>query len=316
MLNLRVRSITYEAEGIRSFELVHPQGRELPVFEAGAHIDVSIPGGYTRQYSLCDPPWQRRHYRIAVLEDSAGRGGSAALHRTLRAGDMLAVSEPRNLFALDPIPGPRLLLAGGIGITPLMAMAETLQQRGEDFVLHYCTRSPERTAFRSRLQALAAEGRVFFHHDLGEPGRGLDIAALLARPEPGAQLYFCGPPGFMKAVQAGAAHWQASQVHYEYFGVEPALNARISHGQAGQVRLARSDKVLTLAPGQTLLQAIRDAGVDCASSCEAGVCGTCKVRYFSGRPEHHDFVLSEAERAEYVLVCCAGPGSEALLLDL
>lgn len=318
MLTLCVRSITYEAEGIRSFELVDPRGKDLPTFEPGAHIDVSIPGGYTRQYSLCDPPWKRKHYRIAVLEDPQGRGGSKSLHSEVRAGDLIEVSEPRNLFPLDRGAGHKVLLAGGIGITPVLAMAEELRRGNQSFELHYCTQTPERTAFRERLQPLIAQGQVFLHHDRGEPGKGLDIAALLATYQEDAQLYFCGPPGFMKAVQSAAAHWPAGAVHYEYFGIDPNLTEKIASASqsAAQVRLAKSDKVLTLEPGQTLLQAIRQAGVECDSSCESGVCGTCKVRYFSGKPEHNDYVLSDDEKKEYVLVCCAGVGKEALLLDL
>jgi vanillate O-demethylase ferredoxin subunit len=319
MLTLCVRSITFEAEGIRSFELVDPGGKDLPGFEAGAHIDVSVPGGSTRQYSLCDSPWQRKHYRIAVLEELHGRGGSRALHASVRAGDMIEVSEPRNLFALDASARHSVLLAGGIGITPVLAMTEALRRANQSFELHYCTQTPQRTAFRERLQPLVASGQAHLHHDRGDPKKnGLDIAALLAPYEKGTHLYFCGPPGFMKAVQSAAANWPAGTVHYEYFGVNPEVTEKLvsSGATEGQVRLAKSDKVLTVGSGQSILSAIREAGVECHSSCESGVCGSCKVRYFSGKPEHNDYVLSEDEKEEYVLVCCAGVGPEALLLDL
>ncbi|MBP6018707.1 MAG: oxidoreductase [Burkholderiaceae bacterium] len=319
MLTLLVRSITYEAENIRSFELVDPSGKDLPPFEAGAHIDVSVPGGLTRQYSLCDSPGSRKHYRIAVLEDHAGRGGSKAMHASLRAGDMLDVSEPRNLFPLKPGARHNVLLAGGIGITPLLSMVDQLQRDQQSFELHYCTQKPERTAFRSRLQSLVAGDQAFLHHDGGDPKNGLDIVTKLEKYEEGVHLYFCGPPGFMKAVQKAAAHWPEHAVHYEYFGVDPSLAEKLAASapsEGVQIRLAKSDKVLTVEPGQTILAAIRQAGVACESSCESGLCGTCKVRYFSGKPDHNDFVLSEEEKNEYVLVCCAGPGTEALLLDL
>lgn len=319
MLTLCVRSITYEAEGIRSFELVDPSGKDLPAFEAGAHIDVKVPGGYTRQYSLCDAPWQRRHYRIAVLEDPQGRGGSAALHARIRAGDLLQVSEPRNLFPLHPQAGHCVLLAGGIGITPLMAMAEQLRRSGRSFELHYCTQTPERTAFRERLRPWEQEGRVRLHHDRGDPRQGLDIAGLLHDMAPDRHLYFCGPPGFMKAVQQASAHWPAEQVHFEHFGAMPsaAPAPAAADGIApAEIRLARSDKVLPVAGGASILQTLREAGVACESSCEAGVCGCCRVRYLSGEPEHNDFVLSDEEKKEFVLVCCAGVGKQPLLLDL
>lgn len=318
MLTLRVRSITYEAEGIRSFELVDPDGKDLPAFEAGAHIDVSVPGGLTRQYSLCDSPGIRTHYRIAVLEDLAGRGGSKAMHAGLRAGDMLNVSVPRNLFPLKKGAQHNVLLAGGIGITPLMCMVDQLQQDRQSFELHYCTQKPERTAFRSRLQSLVAGDKAFLHHDGGDPKNGFDIAARLEKYEEGMHLYFCGPPGFMKAVRNAAAHWPEHAVHYEYFGVDPALSAKLesSAAEGVQIRLAKSDRLINVEPGQTILAAIRQAGVECESSCESGMCGTCKVRYFSGKPEHNDYVLTEEEKSEYVLVCCAGTGTETLLLDL
>lgn len=180
MLTLCVRSMTYEAEGIRSFELVDPEGADLPPFEAGAHIDVHVPGGYTRQYSLCDSPSQRKHYRVAVLDAPDGRGGSRALHEKVRAGDLIQVSEPRNLFPLQHGAKRSVLLAGGIGVTPMMAMAEELQRRGERFELHYCTQSPQRTAFRSRFRPWVADGIAHLHHDGGDWRQGLDIGALLA----------------------------------------------------------------------------------------------------------------------------------------
>ncbi|MYN14806.1 2Fe-2S iron-sulfur cluster binding domain-containing protein [Pusillimonas sp. TS35] len=318
MLTLCVRSITYEAEGIRSFELVDPTGGELPVFEAGAHVDVHVPGGYTRQYSLCDPAWQRRHYRIAVLEDVKGRGGSRALHSAVRAGDLVEVSEPRNLFPRSKAARRSLLLAGGIGITPVLAMAHELLREDAAFELHYCTQTPARTAFRTQLEAMAELRKVVFHHDYGDPAKGLDIPALLAGYEEGTHLYFCGPPGFMRAVKEAASHWPADAVHFEYFSAPAPTAATATPGEAGhtEVRLARSDKVLQVAGGQSILEALRDAGVPCESSCEAGVCGCCKVRYLDGAPEHNDYVLSDDEKNEYVLVCCAGVGSRELVLDL
>lgn len=317
MLTLCVRSITYEAEGIRSFELVDPKGAELPAFDAGAHIDVHVPGGFTRQYSLCDSPAQRKHYRVAVLEAPNGRGGSRALHEKVRAGDLLQVSEPRNLFPLVKGARHTVLLAGGIGITPVLAMAEELQRRGESFELHYCTQTPERTAFLGRIRPWIADGIAHVHHDGGDWRKGLDIAALLREHRDGTHLYFCGPAGFMKAVQAAAEHWPREAVHCEYFGADPAAPAPVITSNAGAaIRLAKTDASVELGEGQTILQALRAAGVACESSCESGLCGACKVRYLAGSPEHNDYVLNEEERKEYVLVCCAGAGKEPLLLDL
>ncbi len=323
MMSLRVRSITYEAEGIVSFELVDPQGRDLPPVEAGAHLDVKVPGtSITRRYSLCNRPWEHDHYRIAVLDVPGGRGGSRAMHENVRAGQLLEVTGPHNFFPLAPAaPGRSLLLAGGIGVTPILAMAEQLAHDGRDWELHYCTQTPERTAFARRIATTLGADRVHVHHDGGQPGKGLDIAALLSRHEPGTHVYFCGPAGFMKAVSAATAHWPRDCVHFEYFGADPAAAPpagadRVAGSDGGEVILQSSGRRIHVEPDQTILQALTQAGVEVASSCEAGVCGTCSVRYVSGQPVHNDYVLSDEERQSSVLVCCAMVGAEPLVLDL
>src|SRR5215471_8269959 len=191
-MQLRVRSITYLAEAINGYELVDPRGRDLPRFTAGAHVDLRF-GGLVRQYSLCNDPAERRRYCIAVLRENESRGGSRHLHDNVRVGDLLEVSLPRNNFPLAAAAERHLLIAGGIGIAPIMSMIAELQRRQADFQLHYCTHSPERTAFREALSPLAGDGRARFHHDGGDPTRGLDIAAALSDPRPGTHLYYCGP---------------------------------------------------------------------------------------------------------------------------
>jgi ferredoxin-NADP reductase len=316
MLNLRVRSITYEAEGILSFELVDPAGRELPAFDAGAHIDVHVPGGITRRYSLCDAPWERDHYRIGVLDAPGGRGGSRAMHERVHSGDMIEVSEPHNFFPLARDARHSILLAGGIGITPILAMAEELRRTNQSFELHYCTQRPERTAFMPRFSADIAAGRVQLHHDRGDPRNGLDIAGLLAKRRDGSHVYYCGPTGFMSAVHAATGHWPREAVHFEYFGADPSAKTPATNAGGSEIVLERSGKTIRVEPSQSILQAVRGAGVACESSCEAGLCGTCKVRYVQGTPEHNDFVLSEDERREFVLVCCARVANGPLVLDL
>lgn len=319
MLTLRVRSVAYEAEGILSFELADPAGGELPLVEAGAHLDVRVPGGLTRRYSLCDAPWERDHWRIAVLDAPNGRGGSRAMHQQVHPGQLLEVAGPHNFFPLASSARRSLLLAGGIGITPVLSMVEQLRREGRDWQLHYCTQNPERTAFSRRLKDDVQAGRVVMHHDGGDPRQGLDIAELLAHHEPGTHLYYCGPAGFMKAVQAASAHWPRDSVHFEFFGAEPASPAgaqAVAGDEGGQVVLQRSGRTLHVQPEQTILQALRAAEVDCPSSCESGMCGTCAVAYLGGSPVHNDYVLSDEERARTVLVCCAKVGPEPLVLDL
>ena len=319
MLTLRVRSVTHEAEGILSFELVDPRGGELPAFDAGAHVDVHVPGGLTRRYSLCDPPWERDHYRIAVLGVAQGRGGSRAMHARVHAGDLIEVSEPHNFFPLAPKARHSILLAGGIGITPIMAMVEQIRRAEQSFELHYCAQTPERTAFTRRFAADIETGRARMHHDDGDHRKSLDIAGLLARPAEGTHLYFCGPSGFMSAARAASEHWLPSSVHFEYFGVDPSPSVAatdINGSSDSEVVLERSHLTIRVEPAQSILQAVRQAGVACESSCEAGMCGTCRVRYVGGVPEHNDLVLSEDERREFVLICCAKVAQGPLVLDL
>lgn len=317
MTTLRIRSITWEAEGIRSFELVSPEGEELPAFDAGAHLDVQIPGGISRRYSLCNPPWERHRYVIAVLDVPNSRGGSRAMHRNLRAGDLIDVSGPHNFFPLAQEAERSILLAGGIGVTPIMAMYEQLRRDGRPVELHYCTKSPDHTAFRTRLRDGIEAGYVSLHHDGGDPSKGLDIAKLLENAAPSTHVYYCGPTGFMGAVRDATSHWPQEQVHFEYFGQEPTARPKgESHGQEVHVVLERLGRTIPVDPTQTILEALRASDVECESSCEAGMCGTCKVRYLEGSPEHNDLILSEDEREEYVLVCCARAGSDPLVLDL
>ena len=215
-MQLRIRSIAFLAEEINGYELVDPNGRDLPRFSAGAHIGVRLGDQVWRDYSLWNDPAERRRYCIAVLREKLGEG-SRHLHDQVRVGDIVEVSLPRNHFPLAEGAERHLFLAGGIGITPIMAMIAELRHRRAEFRLHYCTRSPEETAFLDDLAILAAQGRVRFHHDGGDPANGLDIAATLRECRPGTHLYYCGPAGMMAAAAAASAHWPAGTVHFEFF---------------------------------------------------------------------------------------------------
>lgn len=321
MLEVKVRAVVNEALGINSFELIDPHGRELPPFEAGAHIDVMVPDHAMRQYSLCNSPEERMRYVIAVLREEKGRGGSKAMHDLVHAGDLIDVSKPRSNFRLFESASRHLLIAGGIGITPLMSMVERLDVIGAEFMLHYCARSPERMAFKERLNALRQAGRVVFHFDDGDPTKGLRLADMLGSYEPGTHLYHCGPAGLMQAIASATAAWPAGTVHSEYFAPPPISwsypeGAMERMAGAFKIRLAGSDDVYTVPSGTSIVQVLRQAGIECRTSCEAGVCGTCRTRYLDGTPEHHDFVLSDEERQEYVMICCARSTSETLVLEL
>lgn len=315
--SVRVARKTVEAEGICSFELVRTDGQPLPAFAAGSHIDVEIPGGATRQYSLCNDPAETHRYLIAVLRDAGSRGGSVAMHDSVNEGDVLSISAPKNHFALAHDAASHLLLAGGIGVTPLLCMAERLAQVGAAFEMHYCTRSKARTAFALRIAASVFASRVAFHFDNGPADQRLGLDAVLADPQPGRHLYVCGPKGFMDAVlaTARAKGWPEGRIHHEFFGAEVA--ARADDGSF-EVKLASSGRVIPVAADCTVVQALADAGVSVATSCEQGVCGTCLTRVIEGEPDHRDMYLTPEEQAagDQFLPCCSRSKSPRLVLDL
>jgi vanillate O-demethylase ferredoxin subunit len=316
-LTVRVARKRQEAQDICSLELEHPQGQPLPAFTAGAHLDVHLPGGLVRQYSLCNTPGDTRRYQIAVLRDAQSRGGSQAVHEALHEGDVLSISAPKNHFPLAAQAQRHLLLAGGIGVTPMLAMAETLSAQGAAFELHYCTRSRGRTAFVERLGAAAYAGQVRLHHDDGDAAQKLDIAALLSACDAGTHLYVCGPQGFMDAVlgTARAQGWPEERLHYEFFGAAPVASAQDA---AFDIEIASSGRVIPVRAGTTALQALLDAGLDIPMSCEQGVCGTCLTRVKSGQPDHRDHYLTPEEQAanDQFLPCCSRARSARLVLDL
>ncbi|WP_341892649.1 PDR/VanB family oxidoreductase [Variovorax sp. YR752] len=316
-LSVRVARKTVEAEGICSFELVSADGAPLPAFAAGSHVDVQLPGGLTRQYSLCNDPTETHRYLIAVLRDPSSRGGSAAMHEQVNEGDTLTIGAPKNHFALAHEAASHLLLAGGIGVTPLLCMAERLANAGAAFEMHYCTRSKSRTAFVPRIEASPFAERVQFHFDDGPAAQRLDIAALLAQAPAGRHLYVCGPKGFMDAVlgSARAQGWPEAQIHFEFFGAEPAA---AGGGEAFEVMLASSGRVIPVPAGVSVVQALGQCGVAIATSCEQGVCGTCLTKVIDGVPDHRDLYLTPEEQAagDQFLPCCSRAKSARLVLDL
>lgn len=316
MLTIKVRCIESQAEGINTFELVDPAGNELPPFAAGAHIDVHLPGGFIRQYSLCNSPNERHRYVVGVLKTPNSRGGSVSLHTNVRAGDLLQISAPRNNFPLAKQAERHLLIAGGIGVTPMIAMLEHFEATGSEYILYYCGESPERTAFRERLASLLGK-RVIIHYDGGDPAKRLDIRELLLHHEPGTHLYCCGPGGLMAGVKAAAEHWPEGSVHFEHFAapVQPESASTSNDGEF-QITLARSGRTLAVPSDKSISQALRDAGVACETSCEAGICGTCRTRYIDGEVDHRDFILGDDEKQDHLLICCSRAKSTNLVLDL
>ena len=317
LLTVRVQRKAVEAVDIASFELAAEDGSPLPGFSAGSHVDVHLPGGLTRQYSLCNDPDETHRYLLGVLRDPASRGGSLAMHDGVVAGQRLQISPPKNHFPLAHGASRHLLIAGGIGITPILCMAERLARTEADFALHYCTRSRERTAFAGRIAASSFVDRVAFHFDDAEATQRLDVSALLATPRAGEHVYVCGPQGFMNAVlaTARAAAWSEAQLHFEFFGAELAA---LAGDQAFEVQLASSGRTVTVPADRSVVQALADAGVMVMTSCEQGVCGTCLTRVLGGECDHRDQYLTPEERAaqDQFLPCCSRARSTRLVLDL
>lgn len=317
LITLRVAHKTVEAEGVAGFELVAADDAALPAFEAGAHLDVHLPGGLVRQYSLSNAPGGTQRYTLGVLRETAGRGGSALMHDVLAEGSLVQVSAPKNHFPLYEQASRSVLFAGGIGITPIIAMAERLCALGAPFELHYCTRNLARTAYAARLRSAPFADQVQFHFDDGAADQKIDLPAQLAAPQEGVHLYVCGPKGFMDAVLATArdAGWNEAHLHFEYFA---GLDVNAAHDRHFEVMLQSSGRVIRVEAAQTVVQALAAQGIEIATSCEQGVCGTCLTRVLAGEVDHRDLYLMEDEQAknDQFLPCCSRARSARLVLDL
>jgi len=315
-LKVRIARRVVEATDIVSLELAPLEGHSLPPFSAGSHIDVEIRPGLVRQYSLCNDPTESHRYLIAVLRDPASRGGSIAVHDVLAEGQIIQISAPRNHFPL--VQAKRsLLFAGGIGVTPILCMAERLAQMGADFEMHYCARSSDRAAFIERVQQSGFADRVHFHFDDGDASQKLNLAAVLDAASADAHLYVCGPGGFIDFVTQGARsrNWGSDRIHYEYFAGQ---KVDASADDEFEVKLASSGKIVKVPASKTVVTALREAGVNVEVSCEQGVCGTCLTRVLDGEPDHRDNYFTDEEKAanDQFLPCCSRAKSRLLVLDL
>ena len=312
-----IRQIRQEAQDIHSFELVAADGGLLPGFEAGAHVDLDLPERMRRSYSLYGMPGERRCWRIAVKREAAGRGASAWLHDSARVGQTLQAFAPVNDFPLVEDAPASVLIAGGIGVTPVLAMIERLSALRRPWRLHYSVRSAHDLAFGERLDTLAAAGGgELFVHFSGDGGGRLDLRAIAAAAPAGAQLYACGPNPMLDdfVAAAAAAGVEPARVHIERFG---ATTAPATDG-GFVVELASDGRCLEVPAGKSVLDVLLDHGVDVPYSCMQGICGSCRVGVKAGEPEHRDECLSDDERAANtaMAVCCSGSRSAKLVLDL
>ena len=313
-LSLLVTGKTEVARATWLFELRSPDGDELPAFEPGAHLLVRTPSGASRRYSLCSAASNRTLYQIGVKHEPSGAGGSTSMIEDLRQGDILSVSLPINYFPLDPAAGHTLLIAGGIGITPILAMARHLRERGQPFELVYCARSADGAAFVDVLTAPEFAERTVIHYDGGDPARALEFGTRLAEHPPGAHLYCCGPRALMQGVRDATRHWPPGTVHFEDFGTSVHPGAG---GEGGfRVNLARSGGSLQVGPDESILDVLRRHGVEVPSSCEAGTCGSCRTGLLAGAADHRDFVLDDEEHESAIMICVSRAQSEELTLDV
>lgn len=316
ILEVRVKRISYEAQNINSYELVAPFGRDLLPFAAGGHIDLHLPNGMIRSYSLVNDQRERHRYVIAVNKDATSRGGSSFVHAEIRAGDIVTISHPRNNFALHEQAEHSVLIAGGIGITPLLSMVRRLEQLGRSWKLFYAARTRLAAAFLDELITLRSDAYLNLHLDFDDErsGRVFDLAAIVRDAPPHTHLYCCGPVPMLEAFEAATADRPDDHVHVEYFQARepPAIEGGF------EVKLARSKRTIAVEAGKTILNAILDAGIAVNHACAEGVCGTCETRVLEGVPDHRDQFLSKQEQAmnKTIMICCSGSKSGTLVLDL
>lgn len=310
----RIHAISHGAENVLLFEL-RPVGTErLPAFTPGSHIDILMPGGVNRSYSLLNDPARRDRYVVGIKREGASRGGSAWMHEIARVGNILDIAGPRNNFALNEEAAYSVLIAGGIGITPLWSMIQRLQSLGRNWSLHYRTRSRACAPLVEELSSVELADHV--HASFGDDPscERLDLDSLVAAAPQDAHFYCCGPTSMMEAFEIACRGVHPSRVHLEYF------TAKDAPATAGgyTVRLSKSGRIVPVKPGETILESLRNCGISVPSSCQQGVCGACETRVIEGKPDHRDVVLSEAERAagHTMMICCSGSLTPELTLDI
>jgi tetrachlorobenzoquinone reductase len=313
---VRVKRISYEAENVNSYQLVALTGGDLVPFAAGCHIDLHLPNGMIRSYSLLNDQSERNRYVVAVNQDATSRGGSSFIHETVRVGDIINISHPKNNFVLQEDAAHSVLIAGGIGITPLLSMIRRLETLGRSWELFYAARTRVAAAFLDELNSLrpCIHSNLHVNFDQEPPGRMLDLPAIVKDAPSNAHLYCCGPVPMLEAFEAATANRPGNHVHVEYFKAkeEPAAEGGF------EVKLARSNRTIVVPAGKTILNALLDVGIAASYACTEGVCGTCETRVVEGIPDHRDAFLSKEEQAanKTMMICCSGSKSSTLVLDL
>ena len=314
MLDVVVSRLTHEAEGVVGVELRSADGGLLPAFSAGSHVDVHLPGGLCRQYSLTNAPDERERYCIGVGLAHDSRGGSRHVHERLREGDRLEISAPRSLFGLHLQAEEHVFIAGGIGITPIMSMIEACKANGHRWRLLYFVRTLARAAYLWRLAEHHDQVHLHVDEEKGEPA---NLAHLLSSVPDAAHIYCCGPGPLMDAVEAAAADRPSGSLHFERFSAQGAKVDAAADG-AFRITLNRKGATFVVPAGRSILQTLEDNGIELPCSCREGLCRTCETPLLAGKADHRDFVLSEEERsANTSIILCVSRALDAeLVLDL
>jgi vanillate O-demethylase ferredoxin subunit len=315
-IEARLHAITWQAQGIHTFEFRPQPGHSFPAFTAGAHIDLYLTNGLVRSYSLCNAQGETHRYVVGINKDASSRGGSKHVHESLRVGDILTISAPRNNFELDEKAPHTALIAGGIGVTPLYCMMQRLTEIGASWEVIYSARTHDLMAFRDEIDALAKKAgrKALFNFDHEPGGKMLDLKDVVSKIPADAHLYCCGPNPMLKAFESACAGRKEETVHVEYFTAEQPAATEGGYN----VVLKRSGKTVFVPEGKTILDAMLDAGMDVPFSCMEGVCGTCETKVLSGTPDHRDLILTESERQanNTMMICCSGSKTPELVLDL
>ncbi|MBT4116832.1 MAG: oxidoreductase [Rhodospirillaceae bacterium] len=320
-MQIKVADIQQLTTGIKKFEFEAVDGGELPEWQPGAHLIFVLDAHLHNSYSLSGDPTERGKYVTAVLREENGAGGSKHMHDKVSVGDVLTVQGPNNNFPLAEDAKSHLLIAGGIGITPMLAMGRHLKASGANVHLHYCTKSPEETAYMDEVKAVFGDD-LTFHHDGGDPANGIKLGDVLKTPADGAHLYICGPGGLLNAAREAASHWPDGSVHFELFASAKAPGEAPAAAPDGdhefEIELKVTGKTFTVPTDKTIMEVLWDNDVEVMYACEEGWCGNCKTGLLGGAVDHRDEYLDDAERENHIQVCIsrAAPGETKLILDI
>ncbi|KLN62501.1 hypothetical protein WH96_03160 [Kiloniella spongiae] len=314
-IKVLINAIKDQALNIKTYELVSPDGEPLPPFTPGAHIDFFLPDGLIRQYSLSNSAQERNRYVVGIQKEEHGRGGSRLIHDQFKVGDAVEISAPRNNFTLDETAQRYKLIAGGIGITPIMSMARRLKAIDKPFQLHYACRNEQRAAFLEELKSSELSKHVVFSYD--DVHGPLNTLVLFGRPEPDVKIYCCGPTGLMDAVKFATSSWAEGSVRFEHFSASEDSGPRDDDGSF-EIIIQSTGRVLKVPADKSILSVLEENGFFIDHACCEGICGTCETGMIHGEADHRDMILTEAEKKEnqQIMVCCSRAKTPTLTLDL